>query len=160
MSQGNRIVMTDHPRGVELEGIIGDTSSPGTIMQVKAATALSAFEPTWIAAAVGADGDQVLGAVLTEDRLQGKLITDAYVNGTKCFLYCPIAGEYMNLLCGEIGGTANYFTIGDRLFIDAESGLLVPESGTGTSFALFAIVLETTVGLAGSSLVFCFWVGG
>ncbi len=145
--------------GNKLEGIIGDTSLPGTIMQVKAATGLNAFEPTWIAAAVGKDGDQVLGAVLEEDRYQGKTITDAYVSGTKCFLYCPLVGDFMNLLCGEIGGTANYFTIGDRLFIDAESGLLVPESGTGTAFHIYAVALETTLGLADSSLVFCIWAG-
>ncbi len=161
MSQGNRIVMTGvDPKGNFLEGPIGDTSKPGTIMQISAGTALQAFEPTWIAAAIGKDGDQVLGAVLCEDRYQGKGITDAYVSGTKCFIYCPLPGDYMNLLCGEAGGTTNYFTIGDRLFMDADSGLLVPESGTGTAFAIMAIALETTVGLADTSLVFCIWVGG
>jgi hypothetical protein len=90
---------------------------------------------------------------LLPDQLQGKGATDAYVLGTRCFLYCPISGEEMNLVLGEIAGTGNTFAIGDRFIIDAENGILVPESGSPQE--TLAVCLETVTQVAGSHLTWC-----
>lgn len=130
MARGNQIIVTADPKGVFDEGTIDDTSKPGTIVEVVPGTAFVGGRPHWRAAAVGTDGKATQNSVLLEDNLQGKTITDAYVAGTRCRVYTPIPGEECNVLCGEVAGTGNTYTLGARLIIDAEDGLLVPEAGT------------------------------
>lgn len=151
--KGLDIVVTAFPKGVFLEGLIGDTSKPGTIMQKKATTAPVGGRFTYIAAAPGTDGKRVQCAVLMADTLQGKGPTDAYVSGTRCQMYVPVPGEDMNVRCGEVAGTGNTYAIGDRLIIDAEDGILVPETGSpqDTIFEVNEVVTQS----AGSVLV---WV--
>lgn len=155
--RGTEIMVSSNPKGTFLEGVIGDTSKPGTIMQIQAGVGLISGRQTWVAAAPGTDGKNVLVAVLLQDYLQGKLWSDAYIAGTRCFLYCPIAGEEMNVLCGEVAGTGNTFSIGDRFIIDAEDGILVPESGSPQD-TIF-ICLERDVQVVGSTLVWCMYMG-
>lgn len=157
MARGNSIVVTAEPKGQFLEGTIADTSKPGTIMQVKAATAFKGGRPSYVAGAPGTDGKQVLPAVLLEDNLQGKTSSDAYVSGTRCRLYCPVAGEELNILVGEVAGTGNSYAIGDRLIIDAEDGILVPE--TGSPQATQFVALEAVTQVAGSYLLHVLYLG-
>ncbi len=153
MSRGSTIVLTANPKGNFWGGVIGDTSAPGTIMQVQAGTAMKNGLPTWVASAPGTDGDKVLPAVLMEDRKQGKTITDVYVSGRLCEVYCLLPGDMFNGLVGEVAGTGNSYQVGDRLMIDAETGILVPEVGTSTIEDAFAVVLEDVPQVAGSTLV-------
>jgi hypothetical protein len=155
MSRGQSIIVSAEPRGVFDEGTIGDTSLPGTLMQLQAAVAPVNGRYSYVAFAPGTDGKSGICAVLREDIMQGKKISDAYVSGTRCFLYYPIAGEEVNLRLGEVAGTGNTYAIGDRLIADAEDGILVPEAGTPQE--LVAVVLETTTQQAGGVLVMCKW---
>jgi hypothetical protein len=155
--RGNSIIVSAEPRGRRIGGQINDTSSPGTIMQIDTgATPIFSQgigEFQWKAAAPGTDGLDVLQACLLEDFLFGKSLTDAYAVGQKIALYFPLHGDEMNLRCGEVAGTGNTYAIGARLIIDAESGILVPESGSPQH--TFAVVLEVITQVVGSSLV---WV--
>lgn len=149
--QGSRILMTSEPKGIFLEGIVSGTPYPGTVMEIKpgvnpvggGATSLgNGF--TWQAygTAGAATGDPRIWAVLTEDLLEGfsALATTAgvpssqYVSGSRCFLYVPICGEFLNMcVAAEVGtGSANRYTIGERLTPYATTGQLVVESTSGT----------------------------
>jgi hypothetical protein len=154
-SSTQAILITANPKGNFLEGPIGDTSKPGTIMQIKPGVALQGNEPTWIASASGTDGAKVIPALLLEDRLQGKLITDAYVSGTRAFIYCLLPGDIFLARFGETPGTGTAIEIGDRLFVDADDGVLIPEVGTSTAEDCFAVSLEAISYSADSSLVMC-----
>lgn len=157
MARGNEIIVSADPQGKFLEGIISGTPKPGTLMQLKAGVAMKGGRFTWEAATpVGGDGKPSIVAVLLADNLQGKTATDAYVTGTRCFLYCPIAGEDLNVLVGEGAGTANTFAVGDYLMLDAEDGILIPSSSPVS--APF-IVLETETQVTGSTLVWCKYSG-
>src|SRR5207248_4401613 len=108
---------------------------------------------TWKAAATGTDGKAAQIAVLEEDMLQGFTIGVAGVAGTLRKLYFPRRGEDINCLVGEVAGTGNTYAIGDRLILDAEDGLLVPESGSPQ--ATIAVCCEVVTQVAGSNLT---WV--
>ncbi len=151
MSRGNRIVIEGgNGHGKYEEGVILDTSKPGTLMEIDPTVALSSGRFSWIAAASGTDGLNKASAVLREDILQGLPMTTAYASGTRCFLYHPLAGEEINALLGEVAGTGNTYAIGDPLMQDAETGILVP-SGT-TPGQPWAICLEVLTQVAGSTL--------
>src|SRR5687767_3919218 len=96
---GNEIVCVMDPRGKPLEGFISGTGiRPGTIMQVKAGTPARGGRYTWEPYNRESDGRPGLIAVLNKDYLNpnGDANT-AYANGARCFLYCPIAGEDINV---------------------------------------------------------------
>lgn len=153
MARGSQIIVSSNPKGVFMEGIIYGTPVPGTLIQVRAAALGGDGRHTWEPAApVDGDGKQALVAVLDADWDQGQLATSAYVTGTRCFIYIPIAGEEVNVLLGEVAGTANSYAIGDQVMMDAEDGILVPNS-TGT-FRPFT-VLETVTQVSGSHLTWC-----
>lgn len=149
--RGSKILLQANPKGTFLEGTMGDTSKPGTIMQVKASTADVGGRPTYVAAAPGTDGYGVQSAVLLEDDMQGFLSDTSYVSGRRCRLYVPIPGEEMNVRVGEVAGTGNTYAVGDRLAIDAEDGILVP---CVTSAVCLFIARETLTQVVGNSLIF------
>jgi len=155
--KGNTIVLTSNPKGLFLEGIIGDTSLPGTAMQLKAATDAIVGRPTWVAASIGTDGAPQAIFILREDDLQGKTVADAYVNGTRCFLYGPIAGEELNIRVGEGAGTSNTFNVGDKLMLDSDTGTFIPSTGTPQSVPFQ--VMEHDVQVAANVLVWCMYTG-
>ncbi len=148
----NNIIKCAFPRGVFLEGTMADTSKPGTCMQVKAATAYTNGRPSFVAAAPGTDGKPVMHAILLEDMEQGKTVDDAYVSGTRARLYVPAPGEEMLIRVGEVAGTGNTYAIGDRLIIDAEDGIYVPDSGSPADVAF--VCQEVLTQVAGSTLCF------
>lgn len=157
MAKGVEIVVTSNPKGMFLEGIISGTSKPGTQMQIKAAAAMVGGRPTWEPFNRAADGDRGLVAILLPDHLQGKTELDAYVDGTRCFLYCPIAGEEMNVLKLDIAGTGDDLAIGDYLVTDDGTGKFVKTSGTPQSEPF--ICLETVVDPVADVLVWAMYTG-
>lgn len=130
MAKGNNIVTSNEPKGVWMEGIVSGTPSPGTVMQVKSGTAPEGGRLTWEVYDADSDGDQRLIAVLTEDRLNGKTALDAYTDGNRCFLYCPLPGETLNMLVMDVDtGTSDIFNEGDLLIVDDGTGTLIDTTG-------------------------------
>jgi hypothetical protein len=157
VSKGNSIIVTAQPKGTFLEGFVSGTPLPGHNMQIKAAVSPIGGEMTWEAATPsGGDGKPALIAILLEDSLQGKGVSDAYVSGTRCFMYCPVAGEDMNVRVGEGGGTSNALAIGDLLMSDAEDGIFIPNS-SGGSVPFQAMEVETLG--ADDTLIWCKYTG-
>jgi hypothetical protein len=137
--RGSKIIVSSEPQGKFLEGVIGDTSKPGTKMQIQAGTALQSGRLTFVHAAPGATGDPAPTMILLEDDFQGFtanagigsiLPGPAYVAGTRCRVYCPIVGEVMNVLCEAATGTGslNSFTIGGRLVADNATGTYIQQA--------------------------------
>ncbi|MFA5056513.1 MAG: hypothetical protein WC485_00230 [Opitutaceae bacterium] len=159
MAKGNEIVLSANPKGVYLEGIVSGTPKPGTVMQIKAATAAVGGRHTWEVFNADADGNQRLIAVLLPDNLQGKTATDAYVDGDRCFLYCPIAGEELNMLVAAAGtGTGDALAIGALLIVNDGDGILIATASTPESEPFIALEAVADLVAAGS-LVHCMYTG-
>lgn len=129
----NTIVVSPEPRGRFIEGIIDGTPKPGTVMQVKAATAKSNGHFTYTAFSRGADGDNPQGAitVLCEDSMQGRTITTAYAAGELARLYIPANGDELLMLIADVSGTTlETWAVGDLLIVDSGTGKLNPTTGT------------------------------
>ncbi len=125
---GSKIILTANPKGQFLEGTVSGTPKPGTVMEIKYTSAgLTSGRNTWQAwsKATGAYG---MVAVLREDYLQGRTADDAYVTLTRCFLYCPVAGEEMNMRVANQSGTAEDANIGDLFAVTQTTGLLIHNS--------------------------------
>lgn len=157
MAKGNEIIVSADPKGTFLEGVISGTPKPGTIMEIVPATATVGGEFTWRAYQPGTDGQQRLIAVLLPDTLQGQLATTAYVSGARCFLYCPIPGEDLNVLKGDVAGTADDFAIGDLLMVDSGTGKVIATTGTPESNPF--ICLETVTDPTADQLVWVKFTG-
>lgn len=132
MARGNTIIVSADPKGVFMEGVVSGTPKPGTIMEISSFTMVGG-RFTWRAYQPGTDGERRLIAVLLEDNLQGKTPTDAYVDGTRCFLYCPIAGEELNCLLADVAGTGDAHTAGETLIVDTGTGKLIATTGSPES---------------------------
>jgi len=148
MARGTEIIVSPERRGVFKEGYIGSglTPKPGTVLQLKASVAENNGRFTYEIYAPGTDGDRRQLLVLLPDQLRGKLETDAYAAGDRCFLYVPVQGEELNVLFGNQSGTADDVAIGDLLVVDSGTGKVQKTSGTPQSqpfMALEAIVDPT-----------------
>lgn len=157
MSTHKSIILSADPKGVFLEGIISGTPKPGTCMQIKAATEPVGGRHTWEVFNGAADGEQTLVAVLLEDSLQGKTITDAYVSGDRCFLYVPVPGEELQVLLQDVAGTGDDHAIGDKLIIDDGTGKLIATTGTPEMEPF--IVLETITDPTADTLCHAMYTG-
>ena len=157
MARGKEIIVSADPKGVFLEGIIDGTPKPGTCMQIKAGVAMVGGRFTYEVYAPGADGEQRAVLVLLPDHLQGRLHTDAYVSGTRGFLYCPAAGEELNMLVANISGTADDHSIGEVLMIDSGTGLLVTTTGSPEMESF--ICLEVATDPVADALLLCMYTG-
>ena len=157
MALGKEIIVSADPKGVFLEGIIEGTPKPGTCMQIKAGTAMVGGRFTYEVYNPGADGEQRPVIVLLPDQLQGRLATDAYVTGTRGFMYCPAMGEELNMLVANISGTADDHTIGEVLMIDNSTGLLVTTTGSPEMESF--ICLEAATDPTADALLLCMYTG-
>jgi hypothetical protein len=111
---GSKILRQSPPCGVKIEGVIIGTPLPGTLV-----TPVPNQGPTvggrmnWQPLTPSADFSNFPQPgifVLTEDEMQGKTYKDAYVTGTRCFIYAPLVGEELNMLVTQPGtGTSPGF---------------------------------------------------
>lgn len=161
MARGNLIVVTADPKGNFLEGVIaaGETPKPGTIMQIDPSVALVGGRHTWKAYNRDADGDRPVGpfAVLDIDKFQGKSATDAYAAADRCFLYCPLPGDELNLLFGNAAGTGDDIALGDIMMVDDGTGKVV--ESTGSVETEVAVALEAITDPTADQLLWCMWSG-
>lgn len=128
----NTIIVSVNPRGRQFDGIIVGTPKPGVVLQIKTGTEPVGGKHSWVPYARDADGDRPRGpiAILCEDHLQGKGITDAYVTGTIGQLYCPLPGDELLMQLQDVSGTGDAHTIGEILMIDSSTGQLLITTGS------------------------------
>jgi hypothetical protein len=161
MARGNKIIVSANPRGVFMEGVIGAglTPYPGIVMQIQPATALVGGRHTFEIYNADADGGRPKGPIyiLLEDSLQGLPATAAYAAGTRCFLYTPLPGEELNLMIGDVAGTADDHTKGEMLIIDDTTGEFV--ATTGSPETECAQLLESLTDPTADQLAWCIWTG-
>ena len=155
----NVIVLSAAPAGRFLEGYISGTPKPGMLMQIKAGVAAIMGRLTWEIFNGAADAERCMIAILLEDNLQGKTTEDAYENGKRCRLYCPLMGDEVNVRVGAPGtGTGNAITIGDKFLLDDGTGICVATTGSPESEPFIAAEDVADVVAAGT-LVHCFYTG-
>lgn len=161
MAKGNKIIVTSDPRGYFKEGVIntGETPKPGTIMQIDPTQSQVGGRWVWKTYNRDADGNRPIGphAVLLEDSLQGKSATDAYAAGDRCFLYCPLPGDELNLLFFNQSGTGDDVTLGDLLIVDDGTGKVF--TTTGSPECEVAVALEAIADPTADQLFHCMWTG-
>lgn len=126
--KGIEIILSANPNGKFMEGIINDASKPGTLMEVVPAVAPVGGRMTY-RAITRADGVKGPIFILCPDKYQGKLFSDAYVAGTRGFLYAPEMGEEFNMLVGDVAGTADDVAIGDLFGGTQTTGKLKANAG-------------------------------
>lgn len=131
MAMGNAIVVTS-PFGRKLEGIVSGTPKPGTWMQIKPSVApingRFTWEPAGTSGNVG-DGAPRLLAILNIDLYQGKTADDAYVSGTRCFMWVPMPGDELNVRKADLSGTGTAtedLNVGEKMLIVDGTGLSSP----------------------------------
>lgn len=157
MAQGNEIIVSADPKGVFLEGIIYGTPKPGTLMQVKASTAMVSGVFTYEVYTPGTNGDRRPIIVLLPDRNQGKLATEAYVSGDRGFMYAPAPGELLNMLIDDIAGTGDDWAIGALLIAESGSGKLIATTGSPESEPFQ--MMETVTDPTADHLALCMYTG-
>ncbi len=166
MAQGNKIIVSANPRGRHLEGKVTGTPKPGTVMEIDWSEAKVdgrfTWEPYGTTSAsgikgVGADGDRRIIAVLLPDKLQGKAATAAYVTGSRCFLYCPVMGEELNMLLEDVAGTGDNHALGDILMVDDGTGKLLATTGDPESEPF--VCLEVSTKPVTDQLLHCLYTG-
>lgn len=138
MADGNLIVLSDPCHGHRIGGIIDGTPMPGQVVQVKAGTEPVHGHFTWEPYNRAGTGVPWLVGILDMDGIQGRLKTDAYVDGTECFVYFPLPGDFLNMLIADPSGTGadSDFAIGDALVPEDGTGKLT-DAGVGTGFYIF-----------------------
>lgn len=156
MARGNEIICQGEARGIFKEGYISGAIKPGCCMTPKAAIAPRAGKLTWEPYNVDADGKPSIVAILLGDSLQGKLSSDAYVDGTRCFLYVPAAGEEVNVYFQNQPGTADDVAIGDRFMLDDGTGQLIAQS---SGVMIPFIALEPITDPSADQLLWCLYTG-
>lgn len=157
MSDKNKIVLATEPQGVFLEGTIVGTPLPGTVMEIVPATEPVNGRFSWRVATPGADGARMPIVVLMADSPQGKTVSDAYVTGTRGFLYAPAMGETLNMLVADASGTGDTHAIGDLFIVDNTTGKLIATTGSPESEPFKCT--ETTTNVLTDELLECQYTG-
>lgn len=144
MARGNEIIVTAEPKGMFHRGFVaaGQTPKPGTWMQVDPTVAIKGGRHTWKIYDRAASGDRPAGplAVLINDYLLGRTMTDAVAAGDFVSLYTPAAGEELNCLY-KFGDTSDTHTAGELAKIEDATGKLIAGAGTPQSSPF--VLLET-----------------
>lgn len=154
-ARGRSILITAHPQGRFLEGIVNGTPKPGVVMSIKTPFyeggwhEWEPFAPT--------SGHRRLIAVLLEDKLQGKTVDDAYVTGTRCTLYCPIPGEELNMLIADVAGTGDTHAVLEQLMVQTATGKLIAESSPEAE--PFTLLQAIGTALTADTLYPCMFTG-
>ncbi len=159
--KGNEIIVSSNPKGVFLEGFVYGTPSPGTVMEIRGSVALIGGRFTWQVYTPGSDGNRRIIAVLLADQLHGKTATDAYVTGTRCYMYCPAMGEDMNMLIADVAGTGTSGTeakaVGDLLMVEDGTGMLIDTSSPEAEPFILLEAQEEVI--AANALLWCKFTG-
>ena len=156
MALGNKIVLTEREKGVQLEGTISGTPKPGTVMEI-VATALVNGRPTFRVYQPGTDGDRRPIIVCLPDELNGQLATTAYADGDHGFFYVPVPGQELNMLVADVSGTGDDHAIGDIMIVDTGTGKLIVTTGSPESEPF--ILLEAATDPTADALMRCFYTG-
>ncbi len=166
MAQGNKIVVSANPKGRFLEGTVTGTPKPGQVMEIDWSEAKVngrfTWEPFGVTAesspkGVGDDGDRRIIAVLIPDYDQGRTATTAYTTGDRCFLYCPLPGEELNMLLEDVGGTGDDHALGDLLMVDNGTGKLLARDSDAEAIPF--ICLEVVTDPVADTLTHCMFTG-
>lgn len=156
-ARGSTTIISGEPRGRFITGIINDTSKPGTVMEI-----MTPFyrggQHLWRHYS-RTDGYKGLVAVLCNDDEQGKLMTDAYVAGTVCKLYCPVPGEELNMLFLDVAGTADDWAAGDYATVDSGTGKLQAVAGSDADHMVPFQILQAVTDPAADFLAPCIYTG-
>ena len=130
--KGSTILLSGNPKGMFLEGIINGTPKPGTMMEMDptASPFIQNGRPTYRVFQRGTTGAKGQVAILLEDNEQGKTVNDAYVSGTRGFLYVPISGEELNILLKDVAGTGDVHAAGEYVICETGSGKFVVTTGS------------------------------
>ena len=163
MSSHANIVVSGDPKGHFTEGYITGALKPGTMVIMTAAVEPINGRFTYKAWDGAADGERDEVIILLADFMQGKTKTDAYVSGDRCFLYHPVAGDEIQVLCrnltssGSGSGTTDAFAIGDKLIVKDTFGTFIKTTGSPESEPFK--VIETVAALTADTLVLCRYTG-
>lgn len=163
--KGNEIIVSAEPKGTFLEGLISGALKPGVVMEIKTSTEPVNGRFTWEAWSPGnGDGEPSLIAVLLPDHYRGLTYADAYTSGDRCFLYCPLPGEELNLRKADISGTGSGtedLSIGEKLLVVDGTGYISPVAvGVAHAKAVYPFFsLETVTDQAAETLVHCMYTG-
>lgn len=157
---GQTIVAVADPKGRFEEIWVSGTPSPGTFMEILPSTDKKGGRFTYRARSQASGG---LGpvAVLCEDNLNGKTVTDAYQTGTLAKIYWPLFGEEINALLEESAGTgtSGEENIGDKLAIRNDGILMGYNSAVHTGYQ-FQLLEHGGVDTAGANLKLCKRIDG
>lgn len=155
--RGNTILVSAGADGKRIEGVIYGTPKPGTVMQVRT-VAYQGGRDLWEVYSPGTDGKARLQAVLLEDYLKGGLVTDAYVNGDRGFMYVPRPGDELNMLVKNLSGTGDDHSALEILEVDDATGMLIPFTGTPEQAPWQ--LLEDITDPTSDTLAWCRYIGG
>jgi len=161
MARGNKILITENPRGKFFEGIITGTPLPGTVMQLETGTAVDGNGVhTWVVYQPGTDGDRPVGPIAVAlEKGEGFDNTTAYVTGDRGFLYVPLPGDELNMRWSAAGtGAADAVTVGLLAVVDTGTGLLVDTTGSPQTEPFVAMEAVDDVTATGT-LVWCMATG-
>lgn len=158
MARGNGIIAQAEPKGTYKECVVSGTPKPGTLMQIKAATA--DVQGTWTYEVLNpsADTDPRAVCVLlcSIDHAAcppHKDATTAYADGERGAVYYPLPGEDMNMLVKDVSGTGDDHAIGDRFVGEHGSGKLLVQA-TSANRASFQC-LEVATDPVADALLLC-----
>lgn len=144
-ARGKKVIISSVPQGKMLEGIISGTPKPGTCLEIMTPFyqggkhLYRVYQP-------GTDGERRCVYVLLEDDLQGFGLDVAYETLKRCFVYVPIAGEELNMLCSDVSGTGDDHTALETMIIDTGTGKLIATTGSPESepFQLLVTITDPT----------------
>jgi hypothetical protein len=161
MARGNEIIVTADPKGQFEEGLVksGDTFKPGMIVQKDLSVDLVGGRHTFTIYNADADGGRPKGAFWVVTNLLQALIgggVDVDITD-RAQMYCPRAGEELNLLVLNIAGTGDDHAAGEMLIVDDTTGKLI--ATTGTPETEVAMLKETITDPVADTLAWCEWTG-
>ncbi len=137
----------------------GQTPKPGQIVQIDPTATRVGNNPIVKVYTRDADGNRPAGPyiVLLEDRLQGRTPDTAYAPNEMAPAYIPLFGDELNLLYGNVAGTADDVVAGDLGIVDSGTGkLLVTTGSPETEVVMF---LEAYTDPTADRHLWCVWSG-
>lgn len=165
--RGSTIVLSTNgpPRGSWREMTVktGQTFYPGMAVQTDSSVALVEGVHTAKIYDADIDGGRPKGALYVVTEIlqveQGKTITDSIAAGERCMCYCPLPGDQLNILLGDVAGTGSPsdFAAEDIVIPDDTTGLFILSTGT-PEIEPFKL-LETQADLTANSLCWAEYTG-